>query len=246
MHIRKAIYLLFGLLFLFPSCSEEKKALSVNTPHTTGHQQMRKGHENISSSDLINTGIESVTEQTNEPPYLTDFKLVMERSGNTVALRIDASAIDPEGEATTIETTWFRNDVEASKGATFADFQRGDKIVVEVRPFDGVVYGLPRKFQYDIQNTPPKIAGTNSFQFQENTYSIKINATDDDGDELTYKLTKGPPGMTVHSATGLVTWQVPPDAEGDFPSEVKVGDGHGGEATYQFTASIKFEPVKRE
>jgi len=54
-------------------------------------------------------------------------------------------------------------------------------------------------------------------------YTYDVNATDPDGDTLTYSLATKPSGMTINSATGLIWWT--PTVKGDYPIIVKVSDG---------------------
>lgn len=54
-------------------------------------------------------------------------------------------------------------------------------------------------------------------------FTYDVNATDPDGDTLTYSLDIKPSGMTINSATGLIKWI--PTAEGDYPVVVKASDG---------------------
>ena len=54
-------------------------------------------------------------------------------------------------------------------------------------------------------------------------YTYDVEATDPDGDKLTYSLTVMPSGMIITSATGLIAWT--PPAEGDYDVTVKVSDG---------------------
>ncbi|MBA7542533.1 hypothetical protein ES705_34856 [subsurface metagenome] len=54
-------------------------------------------------------------------------------------------------------------------------------------------------------------------------YTYDVEATDPDGDKLTYSLTVMPSGMIITPATGLIVWT--PPAEGDYDVTVKVSDG---------------------
>jgi hypothetical protein len=54
-------------------------------------------------------------------------------------------------------------------------------------------------------------------------YYYDVEATDTDGDSLTYTLTNYPIGMTIDSFTGLIAW-IPP-AEGYYEITVQVTDG---------------------
>lgn len=53
-------------------------------------------------------------------------------------------------------------------------------------------------------------------------YTYDVNATDTDGNPLTYSLVSSPPGMVIHSTTGIITWNNP--VAGTYYVEVNVTD----------------------
>ena len=55
------------------------------------------------------------------------------------------------------------------------------------------------------------------------TYVYNVEATDPDGDILTYSLITKPMGMTINPATGSIKWT--PKTEGNYAVVVKVSDG---------------------
>jgi hypothetical protein len=58
----------------------------------------------------------------------------------------------------------------------------------------------------------------------DQAYTYNVDATDPDGDTLTYSLTTTKPtGMTINSTTGLINWT--PNSTGDYNVTVKVSDG---------------------
>ena len=65
-----------------------------------------------------------------------------------------------------------------------------------------------------------------------------MHVTDADGDALTYTLQKGPEGMTIDPATGVITWNIGPDVSGDHEIEVLINDDHGAEILVPFTTKI--------
>ena len=67
------------------------------------------------------------------------------------------------------------------------------------------------------------------------TYTYNVDATDTDGDILTYTLTNPPTGMTINSSTGLISWT--PTEEGDYSVTVKVSDGKSTD-TQSFTITV--------
>ena len=71
-------------------------------------------------------------------------------------------------------------------------------------------------------------------------YTYNVNATDPDGDTLTYSLTTHPTGMTINSATGVINWI--PSVEGDYDIIVEVSDGEKS-TTQSFTITVSEEPI---
>ena len=66
-------------------------------------------------------------------------------------------------------------------------------------------------------------------------YTYDVEATDPNGDTLTYSLTAGPTGMTINSTTGVISWT--PAADGSFEVTVEVSDGSKSE-TQSFTIIV--------
>jgi len=67
-------------------------------------------------------------------------------------------------------------------------------------------------------------------------YLYNVDATDPDGDALTYSLTTNPSGMIINSNNGVIDWI--PTAEGDYPVGVEVSDGALSD-TQNFTITVK-------
>jgi len=53
-------------------------------------------------------------------------------------------------------------------------------------------------------------------------YTYVVEATDPEGDTLTYSLTDGPTGMTINSSTGVISWT--PASAGSYDVTVEVAD----------------------
>ena len=65
---------------------------------------------------------------------------------------------------------------------------------------------------------------------ENSAYAYDVDATDADGDTLTYSLTTSPTGMGINATSGLISWT--PDAAdvGTHAVTVTVTDGQGGSA----------------
>jgi len=56
-------------------------------------------------------------------------------------------------------------------------------------------------------NTPPVIESDPVTTAKEGVaYTYEVEATDPNGDTLTYSLTTSPPGMAINSTTGVISW----------------------------------------
>ena len=71
-------------------------------------------------------------------------------------------------------------------------------------------------------------------------YNYDVNATDPNGNPLSYILTRNPGGMSIDESTGLITWT--PASAGVFDVTVEVNDGLGGKHTQAFTISVETIP----
>jgi len=67
-------------------------------------------------------------------------------------------------------------------------------------------------------------------------YTYDVDATDLDGDTLTYFLTIKPTGMTINATTGLINWT--PTVTGDYNVTVKASDGELF-TTQSFTVTVE-------
>ncbi|HDK25601.1 MAG TPA: hypothetical protein ENG48_00750 [Candidatus Atribacteria bacterium] len=67
------------------------------------------------------------------------------------------------------------------------------------------------------------------------TYTYDVDATDLNGDTLTYSLITCPSGMTINSTTGVITWT--PTTAGSFEVSVEVSDGSRTD-TQPFTITV--------
>ncbi|HDK27530.1 MAG TPA: hypothetical protein ENG48_10660 [Candidatus Atribacteria bacterium] len=89
-----------------------------------------------------------------------------------------------------------------------------------------------------IDNVQPEItstAVTNATVWMKYTYDV--DATDDNGDALTYSLNSKPANMNIDSTTGLIEWIPYASQVGDHEVEVEVSDGFLS-TTQSFTISV--------
>lgn len=181
----------------------------------------------------------------NSPPEISRIKIMPEVFKPGDALRVDASGTDIDGDEVTLSYEWTKNGEPAGNGSKIeASIKKGDKISIKITPFDGTVYGQAGILHREIMNLPPMIKDNRKYSFDGDRYVHQINASDPDGDRLTYSLKKAPSGMNIDSSSGLISWNVPPDFTGKASFTVAVADGHGGEATQELSLEIKPEQKK--
>lgn len=182
-------------------------------------------------SDIIEIG--------NAPPEITRVKILPEifKPGDT--LNVEVSGSDIDGDDVTIAYEWTKNGEPAGNSKRLeVPLKRGDKISVNITPFDGELYGPTVILHRGIKNMPPMIIEDKKSNFDGKVYTHQIKATDPDGDTLTYSLKTAPAEMTIEPSTGLIHWNVSPEFKEKAPVTVSVTDGHGGEAVQSFTIDI--------
>ena len=90
--------------------------------------------------------------------------------------------------------------------------------------FSIVLIGCSSTIPPATENDPPVITSEPITSAEVNQlYSYDIEATDADGDTLTYSLTTKPSGMTINLSTGLISWT--PTSTGAYDVSVIVSDG---------------------
>jgi len=83
-----------------------------------------------------------------------------------------------------------------------------------------------------ITSTPPTTATVGV------AYSYDVDATDPNGDTLTYALTQAPSGMTINAATGLIAWVPTSGQTGNQGVTVQATDPGGLSAKQSFTITV--------
>ena len=93
-------------------------------------------------------------------------------------------------------------------------------------------------------NKPPTIVSTPLIAATEGVlYTYDVDATDSDGDSLTYSLTTAPTGMIIDPSTGLINWTPSAGQNGSQTITIQVDDGRGGIATQTFTLSVRSDTI---
>lgn len=179
----------------------------------------------------------------NSPPSIHRATLLPERPGALTTIMSEVSADDINGDIVDLRYKWYLNGKFIDEHSYLEyEFRRGDKVALEIIPFDEETDGKGVRLETEIYNSLPVINKSRP-SIEERTYTYQIAATDADGDPLDYKIDKGPEGMKINT-DGLITWDLPDDLKSQYDVTVSVNDKHGGVKIIQFTASIYFEDTK--
>jgi len=112
---------------------------------------------------------------------------------------------------------------------------------VTVRVTDS--YGFSDEQAYSITvelgNRSPEIISAAIISVEPKTaYNYDVDATDPDGDLLTYELTNSPEGMVIDSTTGIISWTPTIDQLGVHNVTVRVTDSSGTSDTQSYELNV--------
>jgi hypothetical protein len=176
----------------------------------------------------------------NTPPVITRSALLPSIPRVSSTLLVEINAYDIDKDNISFQYKWTLNGRFISDQSFLEkDLKRGDMIMVEVTPFDGENKGRSIRIKSKVYNSLPVISESKP-SFDGKIYQYHFNASDPDGDLLTYTLRQGPEGMTIDSSTGIITWEVTPDKKVVHDIKVSVSDNHGGELLVPFTTKISY------
>lgn len=124
----------------------------------------------------------------------------------------------------------------------------GDFIEVEVTPSDGLNEGKTVLHTALVANAPPKMTLTGQNLSGDGAYEAHVQASDADGDPVTFSLKSAPEGMTIDPTQGTIRWSVQSETKGNFGIEVSARDSKGAETllSYQFQISWQQTPQPQE
>lgn len=146
----------------------------------------------------------------NSPPEITALTLTPAAPGTDDTLVTTATTSDADGDTVRLAYEWEINGAlvaaSSSKLAGTAWFDRGDTVTVTATPYDGADYGTPMSASVTIENTAPTTATIEITPDPPDSNDdliceITADATDTDGDTLSYTIEWDVDGIAYTAAT---------------------------------------------
>ncbi len=227
---------------------DPKTGLLSWTPGTN-QAGMRSVEVQASSSANVDVYLRLSTEvlaSSNRAPQITSVPPVKAVVGR--AYQYDVQATDPDGDAPRYRL------ISGPSGMTIdllsgvidwmpAEAHLGTQSFV-VEAFDGENASARQSVSVLVQTTAtandaPRFTSTPLFLARQGLpYRYDAEATDADGDALTYSMPLPAPGMSIAATTGLVSWTSAPAATGSFPVRIRVTDARGAWAEQNWTLRL--------
>lgn len=183
----------------------------------------------------------------NTPPKVT----VLFMRPTNITRGIDLAAVpegwDADGDPVTFSYRWLINGTEQFLNTASVlpgtSFRGGNKVMVEVTPYDGQETGLVfRSDEITILNSPPRVLTAAPELVNGPNFIYAFKADDPDGDTLVYRLEEAPKGMTIDAATGLIQWDITGATPEGNRVKIVAQDPAGAVARQEFSLGLKEQP----
>jgi hypothetical protein len=183
------------------------------------------------------------TPVANTPPVIQHAFIEVDPSTRGRHLVAHAEILDPDSDSLTVTYRWMQNgniiQEGESNGLDVAGLSAKDTIRIEIMASDGAANGASSIVtEFKMANSAPTIVSRPPSTGGGGQYAYLVQATDPDGDPVTFTLESAPPGMSIDTATGQVRWTVPPDVQGSHRIRVVAQDDRGGIAAQEFDLSL--------
>src|SRR5262245_47532882 len=179
----------------------------------------------------------------NTAPIISDVGIDFDHQAQGRRLLANVSVIDPDNDPVSLVYRWRKSETVLKEGEENALDVSGltakDTILVEVTASDGNADGATTVTErFTLTNSAPTIVSKPSSSTNGDQYDYLVQATDADGDPITYELDMSPPGMTIDPNSGRIHWTVTPESKGSYRIKVVAKDPQGGFAMQEFDLSV--------
>ena len=181
----------------------------------------------------------------NSRPEVLSIKLSPKLVYPGTNIKAEVQGYDKDGDAVTFSYEWKKNGNiiahQVIDELSTDGFKKNDLVTLFVTPSDGKERGKTKwSPTIMIANRPPEITSMPSTTISNGKYIYEVKAADPDNDMLTFSLEEAPSGMTIDPETGVVRWDIPPEAKGTHNIRIAATDGDA-KAFQIFTLTPKIE-----
>ena len=179
----------------------------------------------------------------NTPPIISQVSVDFDHDTQGRQLLAKVDVVDPDRDAVSLTYRWRKNETVLKEGEgntlELAGVTAKDAIQVDVTASDGTPNGTATVTErFTLSNSSPTIISKPSPLPNGAQYDYLVQATDEDGDAITYALEVAPAGMTIGEKTGRIQWGVTPNMKGSHRVRVIAKDSQGGFAAQEFDLSL--------
>ncbi len=159
----------------------------------------------------------------------------------------NARANDPDGDELELRFVWRVNGKRVNvDGAVLPkeQFRRGDRIELAVVASDGVAESEPLySHPFEAENAVPSITSLPGGLDEQGSFRYQVTVEDPDDERgFRYWLREGPPGMTMDTLSGLLTWEPQEKQSGRHAVTLEVEDLAGAKESQSFELQVDFVP----
>ncbi len=179
--------------------------------------------------------------QLNSAPTITSNAITTGTEGSPYSYQVLASDLDGNNLDYVLPVAPSGMSIDTQSGLIqwVPNFDQSGAHLVTVQVNDGLGLSDTQSYELQVSNTNrvPVIHSIAATSGEVGTaYSYQVQASDADGDSITFSLMTAPLGMTVNSETGLITWV--PTTVGEYSAELKASDSQGEYTTQPFNISV--------
>ncbi|MDH3760002.1 MAG: Ig-like domain-containing protein [Gammaproteobacteria bacterium] len=186
--------------------------------------------------------IEITVTEVNDAPVIDSSPILVGAEGVTYQYQVDATDPDDSVLAYTLDTAPAGMSVSPDGFVSWTPgFDEAGDYAVELRVTDGQNASVTQSYTLSVSNSnrAPQITSIPiSFVVQGDDWIYQLEATDPDGDGLTFSMDQSPAGAVFDPATASVNWPSAGVAPGNYDFEFGVTDSAGGQAVQLATIEV--------
>jgi len=193
--------------------------------------------------DVSTATINLIVQSVNDAPELISSAITSGVENTAYVYDVNATDADGDDINYALTTAPAGMSIDSASGLInwLPGYDAAGTHTVQISIDDGQGSAISYSYSLTITNAnrEPVVNSIELMSGAENTaYAYDVNATDADGDSLTYTLTTGPIGMTIDPVSGLINWLPGFDVAGSHAISVTVSDDQGASAVHSYVLTI--------